>query len=169
MEKQSEKIYNDDPNVPYKSTELAPKQSRMEIEGILAKYGIKDTAWRWDPENNEIFVGFSILEDIAGQAVSSYVKVYAPLIWKHHKAGHQKEEVDWRISLRVMFWFIKSSLEVSFLWHIKRSAAFLPFLRNTADQPMAEVLISRLKDLQVMPALAPPAEKPIKNITHEEN
>jgi len=155
---ESEKIYNDDSEVPYKSTELGPRQSKMEIEGLLAKYGIKDTAWRWDPENNEVFVGFSLLENINRENVCSYVKVQAPLIWKRAKKS-QREEVDWRISLRVMFWFIKSTLEVSFLWRIHKTVAFLPFLRNAKDEPMATMILSRIEQIQFMELPALPSAK----------
>lgn len=165
---ESDKIYSDDKNVPYKNSELSPLQSKMEIEGVLAKYGIKDSAWRYDPiETKEIFVGFSVPELINGEPVNTWVKVYAPLIWKRGKpSGHGhpavKEEIDWRISMRVMFWYIKSSLEVAFLWRIRRSAAFLPFIRNSQDQPMGDVILSRIQQLQNWNALED--KKPVEKL-----
>ena len=61
---------------------LSAPQSKMKIEGILAQYGIKDTGWRWDLEGNEVFVGFTLEENVNGQLLKTFVRVDAPLIWK---------------------------------------------------------------------------------------
>lgn len=160
-----EKVYSDDPNVPYRSTELSAPQSKMKIEGILAQYGIKDTGWRWDLEGNEVFVGFTLEENVNGQLLKTFVRVDAPLIWKRARSGGHgakvaEEEVDWRISLRIMFWFIKSTLEVSYMWKVRKAAAFLPFLRTAGDRPLANVILSRFSEIQSMLALeVKPGEK----------
>ena len=58
------KIYSDDLNLPYKTTKLKVLYNRSEIDGLFAKWGVKDTYWRWDPDNNEVFVQFKIIEKL---------------------------------------------------------------------------------------------------------
>ena len=36
------KIYSDDPNLPYKTTKLKALYTKSEIEGLFAKWGVKD-------------------------------------------------------------------------------------------------------------------------------
>ena len=50
------KIYSDDPNLPYKTTKLKALYTKSEIDGLFAKWGVKDVYWRWDPEHNDVFV-----------------------------------------------------------------------------------------------------------------
>ena len=58
------KIYSDDLNLPYKTKKLKVLYTRSEIDGLFAKWGVKDTYWRWDPDNNEVFVQFKIIEKL---------------------------------------------------------------------------------------------------------
>jgi hypothetical protein len=60
------KIYSDDPNLPYKTTKLKALYTKSEIDGLFAKWGVKDVYWRWDPEHNDVFVQFKIEEEIDG-------------------------------------------------------------------------------------------------------
>ena len=39
------KIYSDDPNLPYKTTKLKALYTKSEIEGLFAKWGVKDAYW----------------------------------------------------------------------------------------------------------------------------
>ncbi len=108
------KIYSDDPNLPYKTTKLKALYTKSEIDGLFAKWGIKDTYWRGDPEHNEVFVQFKIVEKIDEVSLEVSAKVEAPAIWDH-KTRHQTERLNWDISMRVMYWFIKSHLESTYL------------------------------------------------------
>ncbi|MEM2099374.1 MAG: hypothetical protein QXU99_06515 [Candidatus Bathyarchaeia archaeon] len=54
------KVYSDDPNLPYKTTRLKALYTKSEIDGLFAKWGVKDVYWRWDPEHNDVFVQFKI-------------------------------------------------------------------------------------------------------------
>ena len=91
------KIYSDDPNLPYKTTKLKALYTRSEIDGLFAKWGVKDTYWRWDPDNNEVFVQFKIVEKIDDVPRQFSAKVEAPAIWDRktrskaevYKLGHQ--------------------------------------------------------------------------------
>jgi hypothetical protein len=54
------KIYSDDPNMPYKTTSLKALYTKSEIDGLFAKWGVKDVYWRWDHEHNDVFVQFNM-------------------------------------------------------------------------------------------------------------
>ena len=41
------KIYSDDPNLPYKTTKLKALYTKSEIDGLFAKWGVKDVYWHW--------------------------------------------------------------------------------------------------------------------------
>ena len=49
------KVYSDDPNLPYKTTKLKALYTKSEIDGLFAKWGVKDVYWHWDPEHNDVF------------------------------------------------------------------------------------------------------------------
>jgi hypothetical protein len=108
------KIYSDDPNLPYKSTKLKALYTKSEIDGLFAKWGVRDIYWHWDPEHNDVFVQFKIVEEIDGMPLQVSAKVEAPAIWDH-KTCAKAEGVNWNISMRVMYWFIKSHLEAASL------------------------------------------------------
>ena len=108
------KIYRDDPNLPYKTTKLKALHTKSEIDGLFAKWGVKDVFWHWDPDHNDVFVLFKIVEEIEGVPLQVSAKVEAPPIW-NHKTRSRAESVNWDISMRVMYWFIKSHLEAAYL------------------------------------------------------
>ena len=60
------KIYSDDPNLTYTTTKLNALYTRSDIDGLFAKWGVKDVYWRWDPEHNDVFVQFKIAEELDG-------------------------------------------------------------------------------------------------------
>jgi hypothetical protein len=107
------KIYSDDPNLPYKTTKLKALYTKSEIDGLFDKWGVKDVYWHWDPEHNDVCVQFKIVEEIAVTPLDVSAKVEAPTIW-YHKIRAKAESVNWDISMRVMYWFIKSQLEAAY-------------------------------------------------------
>lgn len=147
------KIYSDDPNVPYKTTSIGALHTKAKVDGLLARWGVKDSAWRWDPDRNEVFVEFKFTEVIDGITVSPVIRVDAPVIW-NHKTRHKAEEINWNVSMRVMFWFIKSHMEAAYLTQSSRTAAFLPYISTGPEgTPLAKVIIANLERIQNMPAL----------------
>ena len=147
------KIYSDDPNLPYKTTKLKALYTKSEIDGLFAKWGVKDTFWRWDPEKNDVFVRFKIFEEIDGKFVEVFAKVEAPAIWDR-KTRSKGECVNWDISLRVMFWFIKSHLEVAYLLQSPKTAAFLPYVTiGASSHTLKDNLLSTLNEVKQLAAL----------------
>jgi hypothetical protein len=147
------KIYSDDPNLPYKTTRLNAQYTRTEIDSVLAKWGVRDSGWRWDPEHNDVFIEFKLVETIGGREISSWVRVVAPAVWDH-KTRNKAEEINWNISLRVMFWFIKSHLEAAYLMQSEKTVAFLPYITTgEGGETVAKKIIHNLEKIQGMPAL----------------
>jgi len=147
----SEKIYSDDPIVPYKTTKINSSYSRMEIDAVLAKWGIRKSTWNWEPEINRIYIEFQYEELIDGVRVSPWIRVEAPVIWDS-KTRNKAEAVHWNISLRVMYWFIKSHLEAAYLWQSNKTTAFLPYIATGKEihQTLAKKM---LREIEKLPAL----------------
>jgi len=67
--------------------------TKSEIDGLLAKWGLKDVYWHWDLEHNDGFVQFKIVEEIDGLPLQVSAKVEAPAIWDH-KTRSEAESVN---------------------------------------------------------------------------
>ena len=147
------KIYTDDPSLPYKTTKLKALYSKSEIDGLFARWGVRDVYWHWDPDHNDVFVKFKIVEEIEGVPVDIAAKVEAPVIW-NHKTRSKVESVNWNISMRVMYWFIKSHLEAAYLLQSSKTAAFLPYIASRdGEKTLKDVIIPRLNELQRLEGL----------------
>ncbi len=158
------KIYSDDPNLPYKTTKLKALYTRSEIDGLFAKWGVKDVYWRWDPDHNDIFVQFKIAEEVDGVPLEVSAKVEAPAIWDH-RTRSRMESVNWDISMRVMYWFIKSHLEAAYLLQSSKTAAFLPYIASKDGATvLKDILIPRLKEVQQLAALPEKTEERIIDV-----
>lgn len=125
------KIYTDDPLVSYTTTTISAERTMQEISMILRQYDVIDIHWHYKPEANDIFVQFGIEEVIDGVHVKILAKVICPMIWE--KANIHKRDPDLRIehvnfdvSMRAMYWYIKSHLENAYAMQSSRVAAFLP-------------------------------------------
>jgi hypothetical protein len=147
------KIYSDDPNLPYKTTKLRALYTKSERDGLFAKWGVKDVYWHWDPEHNDVFVQFRIVEEKEGKSLQVSAKVEAPSIWDH-RTRSKAESVNWDISVRVMFWFIKSHLESAYLLQSSKTAAFLPYIvSGDGAKTLKDLIIPRINEVQQPAAL----------------
>jgi hypothetical protein len=150
------KIYTDDPNLPYKTTKLNAQYTRSEIDGLFAKWGVKDVYWHWSPEDNDIYVMFKIKEEIDGIPINVSAKVECPVVW-NHKTRNKAEETNWNISMRTMYWYIKSHLEAAYLLQSSKTAAFLPDLSGKDEkQTLKDIIIPHISDIQKMVSLPKP-------------
>ncbi|MBC7120327.1 MAG: hypothetical protein H5T33_01915 [Candidatus Methanosuratus sp.] len=163
------KIYSDNPNLPYKSTKLKALYTKSEIDGLFAKWGVRDVYWHWDPEHNDVFVQFKIVEEIDGMPLQVSAKVEAPAIWDRETRA-KAEGVNWNISMRVMFWFIKSHLEAAYLLQSSKTAAFLPYIAsNDGAKVLKDVIIPRMNELQQLAALPEgPNSRKVMDVEGEE-
>ena len=155
------KIYSDDPNLPYETTKLKALYTKSEIDGVFATRGVKDVYWHWDPEHNDVFVQFKIVEEIDGLPLQVAAKVEAPAIWDH-KTRSKAECVNWDISMRVMYWSIKSHLEAAYLLQSSKTAAFLPYIASKDDATvLKDVIIPRMNEAQQLSALPEPVTRKV--------
>ena len=64
------------------------------------------------------------------------------------------ESVNWNISMRVMYWFIKSHLEAAYLLQSSKTAAFLPYIASKdGAKVLKDILIPRMNEIQQLAAL----------------
>jgi hypothetical protein len=153
------KIYSDDPNLPYKTTKLGALYTRSEIDGLLAKWGIKDSMWHWEPEKNDVFLVFKFTETFTNYSVTPTIRLEAPAIW-NHKTRKKVEEINWAISLRVLYWFIKTHLEAAYLQQSSKAAAFLPHIVGEDEKTtLKDIVIPRLGEIQQLPKVLELEEK----------
>ena len=148
------KIYTHDRHVPYKTTKIDPMSSKADIDGILARWGIKKVAWTWDPENNEVYVQFQIEEVVDGRKVTPVIRVEPPRIW--NKATRKRREgINWNVSMRVMVWYIKTHLEQAYLTQSSKTTEFLPYIDLSTEEGgkklLKDVLIPDLGMLKALP------------------
>jgi hypothetical protein len=100
-----------------------------------------------------VFVQFRIVEEIDGFPFKVSAKVEAPVIWDR-KMRSRAEAVNWNISMRVMYWFIKSHLEAAYLLQSSKIAAFLPYIASKdGSKVLKDVIIPRIDEVQQLSAL----------------
>jgi len=152
------KLYTDDRIVPYKSTTINPASTKAEIDGLLARFGIKKTAWDWDIENNKVTLSFQISETINERLLEPVVKVEPPRIWTRGTRKH-REEINWAVSMRVMFWFMKSHLEMAYLLQSGKTTEFLPYIQTGENQTLKDLVIPHLDEVKQLAALPEPKDE----------
>lgn len=155
------KVYDTDPLVPYKSTNINAARSKQMIEGTLAEYGIIDYGWRWHPKDNHVILFFGIDETLNGKRVTNRVRIEAPLIY--HKATKKTSEyVNWDVSLRVVYWYVLTHLQASYVLGRTRLEEFLPnvvlSLKDGSERRLGEVLAVNGHDLETMAKALPEKE-----------
>ena len=137
------KIYDTDPLVPYKGTIINAQRTKSQIDGLLAEWGIRDVAWHWDLPNGEVFVMFQFKETYQKQEISPTVRVDCPIIWK--KASKRRaEQVNWDVSMRVLYWYLKSHLESSYLLQSSKTTEMLPYIQDKSGRQLKDLIVSEL-------------------------
>jgi hypothetical protein len=161
-------IFSNDPVVPYKTTQINPLTTKAEIDGLLARWGIKKSAWDWDLENGKAVLNFEIKETIEGKETHVVVELKTPLIYDRPTRRNSKLVVNWRVSIRVLYWWLKSHLEYHYLSQSSKTAMFLPFIQGANGKTLEKMLIPRLGEIaqgQLMdnsPTVEPDSEKALE-------
>ena len=153
------KIYDDDPVVPYKSTRIKALQTQSEINGLLARWGITKYGWEWDLPNDKVVLHFQFTEKVRDVEVFPMVAMSPPHIWTKGKRN-RKEVINWDISMRVLHWSVKTTLEWVYLSLGDKTAALLPYIVNSQGKPLSEMLIpvlDHMDELSKLKALEAPA------------
>ena len=172
------KIYTDDPLVSYTTTTISAERTMQEISMILRQYDVVDIHWHYKPEGNDIFVQFGIEEMIDGVAVKVAAKVVCPIIWE--KANFHKrdpslrvEHVNFDVSMRAMYWYIKSHLENAYAMQSSRVAAFLPDMVTPSGKRYFDEMKEHLdkyrpiEDKRENPREVEVIKRPMRDVTNE--
>jgi len=151
------KLYVGNKGVHYSTTQVNVHKTKRDIDEILHKYGITDTAWKFDLDNNKVWVSFQFSEQFQGQQLMPIIRLKPPTIW--NKATRDKpESINMQVSLRVLFWFIKTSLEMAYSMQSTRIVAFLPYVVVNDEDTLKDVVVPRLEDLETFKKLPAPQE-----------
>ena len=177
---ESVKIYTDDPRVKYVKTTIAAERTRDEISEILRAYDTGDIHWHWKPDINDIYVQFIIEEVIDGFPVRVSAKVVCPVIWdkavkNSPKPDRRIEQPNLKVSMRAMYWYIKTHLETSYAMQSSRVAAFLPDMVTPNGARYFDTLKQRLDQFKALESSVEQTQrevevikpKPPRNITNE--
>lgn len=157
------KIYDSDTVVPYKNTTIKPEVTKMEIDGLLARWGIKDSGWRWDIANNDVFVTFQIHETLPdGKQVAPVIMIAPPRIWTKATRRNPKDAINWACSMRVMYWYVKSHLEMAYLMSSSKTTEFLPYIQvqmpTGESKGLGELLLPNVDKAALMAKALPNLE-----------
>lgn len=128
-----EKIYTDDPDIKYKSTTIKPVRTKSEIDGLLSRWGIKTYGWHYDESTFDIELRFQLNEKFQEREINPWVAIRPPPIWR--KATRKNpEHIDIAVSMRTLFWYIKSQLEMAYAMQSRKTIAFLPYVQTKDGQ-----------------------------------
>ena len=171
------KIYTDDPLVAYTTTTISAERTMQEISMILRQYDVADIHWHYRPEANDIYIQFGIEEVIDGISVKVAAKVVCPIIWDKAKtSGYTKtrhEEIpNINVSMRAMYWYIKSHLENAYAMQSSRVAAFLPDMMTPNGTRFFDEMkhnLDQFKAVEYKPESPREVQVIRKNITAEAN
>ena len=162
------KVYSDD--APHKGTKVLPEKTKSEIDRILNNYQVKKIAWNFDPEHDDVELHFQYEEEIEGVIVMPVIVLRPPEIWKKVKGWSKREQriisgetLYWPQSMRCLYWYIKSHLEMTKLGYSK-SQEFLPHvtlqLPDGTETKLGDVLLPRLNKMNQVALKAAEIEVP---------
>ena len=157
------KIFADDSNLPYKTTKISALDSQRDINGILARWGITKVMWDWDLPNNKVELSFMFNEMFQGYQVNPAVRLKPPTIWRQKGNKYNKvEEIDWKLSMRIFFWWIKNQLAMSYALQSEKILAFLPHVVVDTETTVQDIIIPRLGSIKKLKAL--PLDSKVINV-----
>jgi hypothetical protein len=165
------KLYANDPDIPYRTTKIKnPMRTKADIDGILARWGITKVAWDFDLDSNHVELRFQLNEKFHGRTIEPVIKLEPPRIWNKRKKK-QEESVNWAVSLRVLFWYIKNTLAMTYAMQSQIAVAFLPHIRivpeTGPETTVKDIVIPKLneiKNLKALPEIKPGEIDPEKVI-----
>lgn len=145
------KIYVDDRDVPFKRTKIQPQNTKADIDGILARWGITKVAWQFDPEHNLVKLHFELPYEKFGEAdINPIIRLEPPRIW-NKRNRKRAESINWQVSMRILHWFIKETLAMSYAMQSQKAVAFLPYIETGEGQTVKDMILPRLNLLKALP------------------
>ena len=171
------KIFTDDPKVHYINTTISPERTREEISEVLRAFDTSDILWHWKPDINDVYVQFIIEEIIDGIPARIGAKVVMPTIWdkavkNSPNPERRVERVNLKVSMRAMYWYVKTHLETAYAMQSSRVAAFLPDMVTSNGKRFFDTLKERLDQFKALEHREPEKQREVevikpKNITKE--
>ncbi len=146
------KIYAGDTNLPYKTTAKTALDSKRDIDGILAKWGITKVLWVWDLDHNKVEVTFELNEKFQDREINPLVRLAPPLIWLK-KARNKAEAIDWKLSMRIFHWWIYNQLAMSYASQSEKILDILPYVVVDDKNTVKDIIIPRLEEIKNLKAL----------------
>lgn len=140
------KIYDTDPEVYGRTTKIKPDRTKHEIDGVLAKFGIKDVWWHWNIENNDVYVAFKLPKEKFGhlELEELAVKLEPPRIWHKTSKG---EVINWAASMRNLYWYILTHLSQAYVMQSGKITEFLPHILHPSGKKLVDTIRPELKAL----------------------
>jgi hypothetical protein len=151
------KIFSDDPLVPYKTTKIDPITTKHETDGLLARWGIKRVFWDWNIDIGKVTLMFDLPLETFGKR-SPAIKLEPPIIWSKAKRHSKEEEINWAVSMRCLFWFLKHFLEVAYVMQFETTVVFMPWiLGSDGKTQLKDIILPKLE--LISSSLALPSEE----------
>ena len=140
------KIYDTDPEVYARTTKIKAIKTKHEIDGLFAKFGIKDVWWHGHVGDDDIYLAFKLPPEKFGhlELKNLTVKLEPPRIW--HKGKH-KDEINWNVSIRNLYWYILTHLSQAYVMQSSKITEFLPYILHPSGKILAEALRPELHAL----------------------
>ena len=132
------KIYDDDPEVYGRTSTIKADRTKAEIDGVLARFGIKDVWWRYDLKNNDVFIKFILSERFGEKYRELTVSLEPPRIW--HKDKKHGEAINWDASMRNLYWYILTHLSQAYIHQSSKFTEFLPHILNKDGRKLTEII-----------------------------
>jgi len=153
------KIYSDDRLLPYKTTTIKAMDSKRDIDALLAYQGLTKIFWTWDPNSfQKIELKFELTGAFKDQP-NPWVRIKPPIIWKIPKR-RGSPEIDERLSMRLLFWYIKNALAWAYANQSKRITAFLSNIQINEKMTIQDLVLQRFEQLKKIDAI--PDSRPDK-------
>jgi hypothetical protein len=146
------KLYVDDRDIPYSTTKISPINTKSDIDAILAKWGVTKVAWEFDLPNNHVAIHFQLpLEKFQDINMNPIVHLEPPRIWNKRTRQHG-ESINWQVSMRILHWFIKDTLAMSYAMQSQKVVAFLPHIQTDENTTVKDVILPKLSLLKALPS-----------------
>lgn len=154
----SKKLYRSDKKLPYRSSKIGPERSKEAIDKCLHSWGITKTAWDWALDENRVILQFELSEhfqDLEGQDVEMPVVITLkpPTVWMRNGV-----DIDWRLSMRLFFWYIKNMLAMAYAMQSSKTVAFLAHIQVSPTETLQDIVMPNLTKIQQLKALPTPEE-----------
>jgi len=129
------KIYDTDREVYSRTTSINPDRTKGEIDGILARFGVRDVWWRYDIKHNDVILRFILPKERFDKELT--VELEPPRIWHKHKKG---DFINWKASMRNLYWYILTHLSQAYVMQSSKFTEFLPHILNREGKKLVDII-----------------------------